>query len=138
MVGPEIAIMASCVGGTASFVSAWLSVGATLSASPIILSVLLMRGFVQQIIHNIEYTKFKDNILRVLQEKEFKKEFRSILEEAQKRINNANAIKLKHLNWNKNPAIKEAAERLGIFENPLSAYVPLNLETNPALKEIVK
>ena len=40
---------------------------------------------------------------------------------------NMNLINLKNLNWNKNPEIKQAAERLGIFENPPKIARPLIL-----------
>ena len=40
-----------------------------------------------------------------------------------------NCIKLKNLNWTSNPEIKEAAERLGIFENFPKTIEPLHIET---------
>lgn len=45
-----------------------------------------------------------------------------------KKIENSNKRKLEDLNWNKNPEIQEAAERLGIFENPPNPTGKLNLD----------
>jgi hypothetical protein len=48
-----------------------------------------------------------------------------------------NRLILQELNWNKNPAIREAAEQLGIFEaEPIAG--PIHLEKNPALKKMAE
>lgn len=61
-------------------------------------------------------------------ENDIKEEIQNVLFKAQ-RINNSNKIRFESLNWNNNPDIKEAAERLGIFENAPSFTKPLNLNT---------
>ena len=89
--------------------------------------------------HNTEYTKWKDNVHRLLEDKDFKKQVTEILQDLQNQINNRNAIKLEYLNWNKNPAIREAAQQLGIFEKEPSAAGPINLDTaDPALKKMAE
>lgn len=51
----------------------------------------------------------------MLKDKRLQEEFTKFLETIQNQKNNPNAIKLDNLNWNKNPEIREATERLGIF-----------------------
>ena len=140
-VNPQVVVIACCTGGTTGFIWGWFSVGAILAAPPTLLSIFLMRNLAQQIQHNAEYTKLKNIIGRFLEDKNFQEEIKTILLDTQKRIDNSKKIKLEHLNWNRNPAIKEAAERLGIFENPTSATGPLSLDTlnpNPDLKKILE
>jgi len=106
---------------------------------PTILSLFFARSFAQQIIHNIEYTKWKNNVTRLLEDKDLKKSIIEILQNVQNQTNNRNAIKMEDLNWNKNPAIKEAAEQLGIFEKEPSSAGPINLDTaDPALKKMAE
>jgi len=131
----EVVAIACCTGGAMGFIVSWFSVAATLVAPPTILSVFLVRSLAQQIQHNKEYTK----IGRFLNDENFQENIKSIFIDAQKRIDNSNKIKLEHLNWNKNPAIKEAAERLGIFENAPRATGQFTLDTlDPDLNKILK
>jgi hypothetical protein len=130
-VNPQIVVIACCTGGTAGFVFSWFSVGAILVTPPTILSAFLLRSLGQQILHNMEYTKLKNSIGRLLKDKTLREEIKTIFIETQKQIDNSNKIKLEYLNWNRDPAIKEAAERLGIFENapnPTNPTVKLNLD----------
>ena len=142
LVNPEtqgIAVIACCTGGTAGFVLSWFSVGTVLFGPPTILSVFLVRSSLQQIIDDIEYIKLKKNIskiYRIVKDENSIKEVTNIFLEAQKQIDNSEAIKLESLNWNKNPA-----ERLGIFENPPCANKPLKLDTldpNPELEKMLE
>jgi hypothetical protein len=60
--------------------------------------------------------------------------------DANQKIHNSNKIILENLNWNKNPAIQEAAEKLGIFQNPPDPSGNLSLdllspETDQILEE---
>jgi hypothetical protein len=77
----------------------------------------------------MEYTKLKNNVGRLLTGKGIQEEIRTVLIETQKQIDNSNKIKLEYLNWNKNPAIKEGAEKLRIFESApnLTKKLDLNL-----------
>ena len=137
-VSPQVVVIACCTGGTTGFVCSWFSVGAILVAPPTLLSVFLLRSLAQQIQYNAEYTKLKNSIGRFLKDKNFQEDIRNILIETQKQMDNSNKIKLEHLNWNKNLAIKEAAERLGIFENAPSATGPLTLDLDPDLNKILE
>jgi len=130
-VNPQTVVIIICAGGTTGFVSSWFSVGAFLLTPPTILSFFLLRSLTQQFLHNAEYIKWE----------RFQKEMKTFFIDIQKNIDNSNKIKLENLNWNKNPAIKEAAERLGIFENAPNAIGKLNLDTldpNPDLKKFLE
>lgn len=65
----------------------------------------------QQIWHNAEYINFKPIVDSFLMKNKFQDSLKG---------QKVEGLKFEDLNWNKNPAIKEAAESLGIFENPLS------------------
>jgi len=138
---PQIVVIACCTGGTIGFVCSWFSVGAIVFTPPTILSVFLLRSWAQQILHNVEYTKLKNSIGRLLKDKDIQEEIKKILIETQNQVDNSNKIKLEYLNWNRNPAIKEAAERLGIFENAPNPTEKLNLDlldadSNKILEEL--
>jgi hypothetical protein len=70
----------------------------------------------------------KNNIVRLLKDKDLQEEIKNTFINIQKQMDNSNKITLEYLNWNKNPEIKEAAERLGIFENPPSVTRKPNLD----------
>lgn len=141
VIDQQVGILASCTGSATGFVCSWFSVGAILFGPPTILSVFFLRSLTQQFLNNRNYLKFKNYISEILKDQNFKEQIPEILMKAQGQIENSKAIKLEHLNWNKNPAIKEASERLRIFENVPSASKPLNLDTlnlDPDLEEIFK
>jgi hypothetical protein len=119
-VRPQIIVIACCTGGTVGFVVSWISVGAILLTPPTILSVLLVRSVAQQIRYNAQYIKFKPILDSFL----MKNKFQDSLKDQK-----VEGLKFEDLNWNKNPAIKEAAERLGIFENPPSLNRSHKFET---------
>lgn len=138
-VSPEFAVIACCAGGTTGFVASWFAVGTILFAPPTILSVFLMRSLSQQITDYVEYTKFQNTLDRFFKNEDYDNKIRSVINKDYKQIANSESIKLEYLKWNQNPAIKEAAERLGIFENAPSANGPLNLDTlDPDLKKSLK
>jgi hypothetical protein len=85
---------------------------------------LFLLGFqwllLQQYEHNKEFKK--------LENKDIQKKITNLVIEAQKQVDNSKKITIESLSWNKDPKIKKAAERLGIFENPPSATGKLNLD----------
>ena len=93
----------------------------------------------QQIQFNRNFTQFTKNIHILLKDENFQEDIKSIIIGAQKRIDNSESIKMEHLSWNKNPAIKEAAERLGIFENPPSVSGQFTSDTlDPGFNKILE
>jgi hypothetical protein len=99
-------------GGTTGFIVSWIGVGATVFAN--FLGIILIgRSLAQQLRHDIEYRKFRNQAVKLIKDEEFQKTIVSIVKQIK-----GNNPKLQ-LNWEQNPALKEAAERLGIFEeNP--------------------
>ena len=85
--------------------------------------------------HNAEYAKWKGIFSEFLKDKNLLEDFKSILIETQKNIDSSNKIKFEYLNWNKNPAIKEVAKRLKIFENVPNGTRRVNLDLE-ILKEL--
>jgi len=94
----EIAIIGIVVGDTRSFVFSWFARVATIVAPPAILSIFLAHIFAQQIMRNIEYTKWKNNVCILLENKDLKKQVMEIFQDVQNQNNNCNAIKLEYLN----------------------------------------
>lgn len=138
-VNPQIIVIAMTSGGSIGFTLSWVSAGTILVSPPVIASILLLRSFTQQIIHNIQFLQLKNRFNELLKDEEIREEIQTLLIDTQKKINNSNKIKFESfesLNWNKNPEIKEAAERLGIFENAPHLTGELNL--NPEDPDSIK
>lgn len=140
-INPQVIVIACSTGGATGFVFSWITAGALISVPATILSFFFLRSFSQQILHNVEYTKLLNNIRKWSEDEDIREEIKKFFIETQTRIDNSNKIKLESLNWNKNPEIKQAAERLGIFENPPVNNEKLNLDlldpdSNKILEEI--
>ena len=126
-------------GSAIDFISTWFSIVAKIITPPTLLSLLATRSCVQQFIHINDSIKFRRNASKMLEDKCFQEEFTKFLETIQNQNNNPNAIKLDNLNWNKNPEIREATKRLGIFENQPSALGKINLDMDdPVIKEMAE
>jgi hypothetical protein len=135
----EIVAIACCTGGATGFVVSWLSAATTLMAPPTLLALLVVRSLGQQIRFNREYAKFIKTTGMLLKDKNFQEGIKSIIIDAQKKLDNFDSIKLGHLNWNRNPEIQIAAEQLGIFENPplvTGQFTPDTLD--PGLNKILE
>ena len=125
-----VAIMAVCSGGTLGFIHGWFAAGFLLGVTPAIVAAFIIRSFFQQYMHDKEYKKLADFMKKISQDKEFKEKMIMTINESIKQIDKRiNQLKLENLNWNRNPDIKQAAERLGIFENPPEIGGPLHIES---------
>lgn len=127
---PEDAIMALTFGTGTGFVIGWFGVGATIAAHGLLVTFVL-RYFYQQTIHDRAITDLQDEIfpelikelkknnsfLKRLKEKKVQYNIRELIENNEPKLT---------LNWEEKPAIKEAAERLGIFERkPLTKPIEI-------------
>jgi hypothetical protein len=129
-VKPEIAILALSTGGRMGFIHGWFAAGFFLAVTPAVLSVLLVRSLFQQYMHLRQYQRVLDISVKLSKDPEFRKAIMNKIDQINKQIEeNMNLINLETLNWNKNPAIKQAAERLGIFENSPKIDGPLHINT---------
>ena len=66
----QIIVFTTIIGGDAGLMFSWFSAGASLVAPPLLISTLLLPGFVQQIINERDYQKFKKLVNRMLEDKE--------------------------------------------------------------------
>jgi hypothetical protein len=107
--GQEI-FMTMVYGGTTPFIVSWIGVGATLAAH--FLGVVFMsRSLTQQLIDIQQYRKYRNQFIKLLKDEEVQNILINIAEKVK-----TNKQKIKTLNWEKDPTLKEAAERLGIFK----------------------
>jgi len=127
----EFMVMTMIFGGATGFIISWIGVAVTLIANLCGLT-LISRSLVQQLIHILEYiqdiktlNQYQIDIDNLLKEKKTDKTVVSVAE----RIENNNQ-KLKTLNWEQNPALKETAERLGIFEEKPNPRGPIKSTEN--------
>lgn len=126
----QVAIISMCTVGTLGFIHGWFAAGTFLIVTPTLLSAFVFRSLFQQYMHRRKYQEILKISTRLAKDKEFKERVTSNMHELGKQIEkNIQRIKLQNLNWNKNPEIKQAAERLGIFENPPKIDGPLHLDT---------
>ena len=130
----QLIILTVVAGGTSGFIISWIGAGATLFAN-FLGAVFLSRSLGQQRIHNIEYRRFPNHMIKSRKGDKFQKPKIGLAEQIPN--NNQNL----QLNWEQNPAIKEAVERLGIFEeNPNPRFIENSLYNrhNRHLKRLQK
>ena len=65
-------VITATVGGAAGFSLAWFSVGVSLVAPPVLISILLIRSVAQQIVNQRDYSKFKRLVNKMLEDDELK------------------------------------------------------------------
>jgi hypothetical protein len=119
-------------GGTAGFIVGWIGAGSTIFIN-ILSVVFLSRSGIQQIIDRIEYIKFRYHALKLLNDPEVQK----ILSHRTVREQIESPEPEVVLNWEKNPALKEAAERLGIFEEQPNVE-PVTFEQDQTLEKVIE
>ena len=73
----QVIVITSTVGGAAGFTLSWFSAGASLVAPPVLISVLLIRSVVQQMINQKDYAKFKKFINQILEDEELAETIRA-------------------------------------------------------------
>jgi hypothetical protein len=71
----------------------------------------LGRSFTQQWIAELEYRRFRKKLLQLLKDEEVQNQLARIAEKIQFKKPKV------ELNWEKNPALQETAENLGIFDD---------------------
>jgi hypothetical protein len=146
-VNAQIIVVAFTTGAAGGFVGAWVQAGAMIATPPVLMLVFLLRSISigQQIIHLGNMAAFKRMSQELLDYPKIRGSLEDIIIEANKKIDanqkiyHSNKIILENLNWNKNSAIKEAAEQLGIFENSPDLTGDLSLDlSNPETDQILE
>jgi hypothetical protein len=130
----QVIVITATAGGAAGFTLSWFSTGASLVATPVLISILLIRSVAQQIVNQRDYAKFKKLVTQMLEDDELKQTIQAVfMEEGE--VPKANLIEMKRLDSDKNTltefnfdlqsdqtpeefikAIME--EELGLVENP--------------------
>jgi hypothetical protein len=125
-----VKVIAVCTGGTFGFIYGWLTAGILIAAPPTILSALMIKSLAQQYMHQKNYQELMQFQHRLATDEKFRNEILQSMREKHKQfVENYNKVNLENLNWNANPKIKQAAERLGIFENPPEIAETLHIDT---------
>jgi hypothetical protein len=127
----QVIVITATAGGAAGFTLSWFSAGATLVAPPVLISTLLIRSVVQQILNQRDYLKFKKLINKMLEDDELKQTIRAFF--IQEEVPRTTPIEMKPFDSDKNSVpefnfksdqtfeefIKaRMKEELGLVENP--------------------
>ena len=127
----QVIVITATAGGAAGFTLSWFSAGASLVAPPVLFSILLIRSFAQQIVNQIDYSKFKKLVNKMLEDDELKQTIRAFFMEGE--VPTTTTIEMKPWDSDKKPLpefnfdsdqtfeefIKlQMKEELGLVENP--------------------
>lgn len=127
----QVIVITATAGGAVGFTLSWFSVGASLVAPPVLISILLIRSVAQQIVNQRDYSKFKKLINQMLEDDELKQTIRAFFMEGE--VPTTTGIEMKSWDSDKNPlpefnfdsdqtfeeSIKsKMKEELGLVENP--------------------
>ena len=125
-----VQVIAVSTGGTFGFIYGWLTAGILIAAPPTILSVLMIKSLAQQYMHYKSYQELMQFQYQLATDEKFRNEILEAIKEKYRQfVENYNKVNIENLNWNANPKIKQAAERLGIFENPPEIVETLHIDT---------
>jgi len=102
----QVIVFTVTAGGAAGFTLSWFSAGAALVAPPLLASVLLLRGFTQQMLNQMEYSKFKKMVNKMLDDDDLKETLRAFFLEGEGSANSSKRIEMGPLDLDQNPALK--------------------------------
>ena len=133
---------------TAGFTLSWFMVGAALVAPPRLLSTLLLRSFTQQMLNQMEYSKFKKMVNKMLDDDDLKEKLRAFFLEGEGPANSSRRIEMGPSDLDQNPALKhdfhdfsgKSSEELEEFikEKIREDFGLIENHTETQLKEIIK
>lgn len=127
----QVIIITATAGGAAGFTLSWFSAGAILVAPPVLISTLLIRSVLQQIINLRDYSKFKKLVNKMLEDEELKKTIRAFFMDGQ--VPSTNRLEMNPFDLNENSVPKydvesgqtlaefikaRMKEELGLIEDP--------------------
>ena len=73
----QVIVITATADSAAGFTISWFSVGASLIAPPVLISILLIRSVAQQIVNQRDYSEFKKLVNKMLKDEELKQTIRS-------------------------------------------------------------
>ena len=144
----QVIIITATAGGATGFTISWFSVGASLVAPPVLISILLIRSVAQQIGNQRDYSKFKTLVNKMLEDEELKQTIRAFVLEGE--VPTATGIEMKPWDSDKKPLpefnfdadqnfeefIKaRIKEELGLVENPTPEQLEEIIHTRKIKKE---
>lgn len=127
----QVIIITATAGGAAGFTLSWFSVGAALVAPPVLISTLLIRSLVQQLVNQRDYSKFTKLVKQILENEELKQTLRAFWIDPESP--GTKPIEMKPFDWEKNSVPEfnfksdqtseefvkaRMREELGLVENP--------------------
>lgn len=151
----QVIVITATAGGAAGFTLSWFSVGASLVAPPVLISILLIRSVPQQIVNQRDYSKFKKLVNQMLEDDELKQTIRAFFMEGEVPTTTT-SIEMKPLDSDKN-SLQEfnfksdqtfeefikarMKEELGLVENPTQEKLeeiihPRKIKTKPKGKTV--
>lgn len=127
----QVIVITATAGGAAGFTLSWFSAGASLVAPSVLISILLMRSGVQQIVNQRDYLKFKKLVNQMLEDDKLKQTIRAFFMEGE--VPTTTGIEMKPWDLDKNSLPEfnfdsdqtfeeftkaKMKEELGLIENP--------------------
>ena len=116
-VSTQVIVFTATAGGAAGFTLSWFTAGAVLVAPPILITTFLLRSFTQQMLNQMEYSKFKKMVNQMLDDDDLKETLRAVFLEGEGPATSSSRIEMGPSDLDQNPALKHACERLGICED---------------------
>ena len=131
----QVIVVTTTVGGAAGFACSWFSVGAILVSPPVLISVLLLRSVTQQILNQMDYSKFKKMMDKMLDDDRIKETIQALFMEGEGPTPSFGTLKMEPLDFDEESALKygfnlksdknleeftksRMKEELGFIENP--------------------
>lgn len=138
----QVIVITATAGGVAGFTLSWFSVGATLVAPPVLLSILLIRSIAQQIVNQRDYSKFKNLVNQMLQDEEIKQTVQAFFIDIEGEVPTTTGLEMKPWDSDKNPLPEFNFDSDQTFEEFIKARIKeeLGLVENPTpeqLEEII-
>ena len=141
----QIIVLTATTGGAAGFTLSWFSACATLVSPPILASVLILRSFTQQFLHQREYSDFKKLVAKMLDEGDLKETIQAFFMQYETPTLSSSGLKISPSDLDQNPLLKhdfssksgedleefiknQMKEDFGLIENP----------TETQLEEIIR
>ncbi len=135
----QVIVITATAGGAAGFIVSWFSVGASLAAPPVLISIFLIRiirSVAQQIINQRDYLKFKKLVKQMLDDDEIKQTIQAFFLEGEPQ--KTTPIEMKPLYSDKNDLAEFNFESDQTFEEFIKARMKeeLGLVENPTQEQL--
>lgn len=137
-IGPELIATAIFTGGATGIISACLPVLRSVLGPSVLFSTFLFKKLIENATSSSFWSE-KNPIRQILKDEEIDQQLNNLLMRSQEEFSNSGKVRLQDLHWNKNPQIKEAAQRLNVFQTAPEVGHKLTLDPcnlDPDLKRL--